>query len=533
MARYVSPASLYKNLADHLRARRGWARLALAFIYGALSALAFSPANVAPILWVSYPALIFLLQGTQNSWRAFLTGWSFAFGFFVFDIYWTAASMFVDIEQFWWVVPLAALGLPAVFAVYYGIAAAAARRFGLRGLPGAMGFALIWFLADYARGHVFTGFPWNMAGYAWADFLPVLQSASVIGIYGLTLVTLVAACLPAALAESDRRNPGRALFPASLVALAIVIVWGSLRLQHASPAVEPDVRLRLVQPNIDQKDKWQADTREENFQELLDLSAAPGARPVTAIIWPETAATYYLTEDRPHRQAVAAVVPQGGSLITGVLRRDIDPVNGIRYFNSLIAINREAEITAIYDKSHLVPFGEYVPLRNILPLKAVAGMNLDFSRGTGPQSLNTAGAPSFSPLICYEAIFPGRVADRANPPKFLLNITNDGWYGHTAGPHQHFAIARVRAVEEGVPLVRVANTGISGIIDAYGRIGVKLGLGQKGVIDGDLPQPAPDPTYFVRNGEVTLWLIYGWLSAYAVFLRYLARKGSSEFKNNP
>ena len=240
-------------------------------------------------------------------------GWSFAFGFFVFDLYWTAASMFVDIDHFWWAVPLAALGLPACFALYYGIAAALARQIGLRGVAGAINFALLWFLADYARGHLFTGFPWNIEGYVLADFLPVLQIASITGIYGLTLLTLIAACLPIALAENIPHERKRMIVLGSLLSLALVIVWGTSRLVSAHPGSVPNVRLRLVQPDVEQEMKWNPETREKNFARLLELSTAPGEKPVTHIIWPETAATFYLSEDPQHRNAIAAIVPPGGA----------------------------------------------------------------------------------------------------------------------------------------------------------------------------------------------------------------------------
>ena len=505
-------SSLFHNFAEHLRGRRGFLRLALAFAYGALSALAYSPADVVPVLWIAFPALIFLVQGTKSARGAFAAGWSFAFGFFVFDIYWTAASMFVDIDHFWWAVPLAALGLPAAFAIYYGIAAALARATGLRGVAGATSFALLWFLSDYARGHLFTGFPWNIEGYAWADFLPVLQIASVTGIYGLTLITLVAACLPAALAENLPNERKRLLVYGSLLALALIIVWGTSRLASAHAGTVPNVRLRLVQPDIQQEMKWKDETREKNFVRLLALSTEPAEKPVTHVIWPETAATFYLDEDPQHRNAIAAIVPPGGVILTGVLRRELDPSNRVRFFNSLVAIDRASQITAVYDKAHLVPFGEYMPWRKYLPIPSLAGMGIDFSHGPGPETLRVADLPPFSPFICYEAIFPGEVADRRDPPQFLLNVTNDGWYGNTAGPWQHFAIARVRAVEEGLPLVRVANTGVSGIVDPYGRIEARLDLGKRGFIDGDLPRPLPSPTYFSRAGEGPLWLIFGLLA---------------------
>lgn len=514
----------WQEFAGFLRAAHGGRRILLAFGFGALSALAFPPADGFPLLWLCLPALIFLVQGTRKIRQAFAAGWSFAFGFLVCDLYWIAAAMFVDIHHFWWAVPLAAIGLPILFAVYYGLAAALAYKIGTKGIAGAITFALCWFLADYARGHLFTGFPWDIAGYAWAGILPVAQFASVTGIYGLTLLTLVLSFLPAALACN---RPHKYVLPSVLggfLILALLTGWGAWRLGNASWATVPNVRLRLVQPRIDQAHKWQPDEAAANFQRLLKLSAAPAAQPVTDIIWPETAATYFLAEDGLHRRAASAIIPAAGSLLTGAIRRELDGQGTIHYFNSLLVINGKARVTAYYDKSHLVPFGEYMPLRQILPGHGIAAMALDFSHGPGPRTIHISGLPPFSPFICYEAIFPDEVVNRADPPLFMLNITNDGWYGNTAGPYQHFSIARMRAIEQGIPLVRVANTGISGVIDAYGRVRARLGLGKQGFIDSDLPRPSAAPTLFARYGENLLWVLFGLLTSGLILVRKRQRK---------
>jgi len=487
------------------------------FVLGSLGALSFPPVNFTPILWLSFPALILGLQGTANWKQAFVTGWCFTFGLFVFGFYWIAAAMFVDIAHFWWAVPLAIAGLPAAFALYYGLAAMAAWRFGLKGFAGAIGFALFWFLADVARGNLFTGFPWNLEGYAWSGLLPMLQFTSVAGIYGLTLFTLIAACMPALLIDNTKSS--RTIVMISLVLLMLIDSWGQARLASAMTATVPDVRLRLVQPNTDQARKWQPENREGIFMHLLGLSDAPGKKPVKYVIWPETAATFYLAEDMIHRARLAPHVPQNGAILTGVIRRDLDPLGTSSYYNSLIAIEDKGEVAAHYDKHHLVPYGEYIPFRALFPIKAVASLGMDFSAGPDLQTLRVDGLPPFSPLICYEAIFSGDVARKDDRPAFLLNITNDGWYGETAGPYQHFAIARVRAIEEGLPLVRAANTGISGVVDAYGRITGELGLGKPGFLDVDLPVSIP-PTIFSLAGEKLLWLLFVMLGLWAFYVRY-------------
>ncbi len=440
----------YPAFADWLRARKGWGRMLAAFLFGAISGLAYAPVEFFPVLWISFPALIFLLQGCATRRATFATAWSYAFGTFVAGLYWIAWAMLVDIEAYWWAVPLAVAGLPAFFALTYGLFCMLAKLFwpGLRGVGGALTLALAWFLADYARGHMFTGFPWNLEGYAWTNTLPMLQSVSLFGIYGLTFLTLIAACLPSSLADEPSK-PRRMAVCANIAALAILAglgIWGTTRLAQASSDHVPDVRLRLVQPNIAQSLKWNRDVVEENFERLLQLSSAPAIKPITHIVWPETASTFYLAEDASRRRLVASRLAPA-TLLTGVIRREPDGQDGRRFTNALVAVAPDATLAAAYDKFHLVPFGEYIPLRRYVPLHALASLGLDFASGEGPRTLRVKGLPPFSPLICYEAIFPGEVVRGDDRPAMLVNVTNDGWYGHTSGPYQHFAIARVRAVE--------------------------------------------------------------------------------------
>lgn len=495
-------------LTARLRALSGWRRIFVAIGFGMWGALAFPPINFIPVLWVCFPALVILLQGATNWRQAFMIGWAFSFGLLMLGLYWIAASMFVDIKQFWWAVPLSVVGLPAMFSLYYGIAMIAAWRFGARGFSGVMGTALFWFLADLVRGHAFSGFPWNLEGYAWSGILPMLQITSVIGIYGLTLITLAAAFIPALMLENGKRNA--TIFLGSLVLLVLIGAWGEIRLDQNASSDVPHVRLRIVQPNVDQAHKWVTDEREPDFKKLLDFSSMAGAKPITHIIWPETAATFYLTEDPIHRAMIAEHLPAGATLITGVIRRSLDEMGQIQYHNSLIAVDGTGDVTAEYDKHHLVPFGEYVPYRSVLPFKPLIHLGVDFTPGESAETLHVDGLPSFSPLVCYEVIFTGDVTAAQDRPQLIINVTNDGWYGNTAGPYQHFAMARVRAVEEGLPLVRAANTGISGVVDAYGRVTARLSLGMPGFVDADLPMALP-PTFFSRHHDMPSWIIAGLL----------------------
>lgn len=504
-----SPASCgaqFAAFAEKLRGLKGKRRIGVAIGFGLIGAAAFPPLNFAPVFWLCFPALVFLLQGARNWKQAFFIGWAFSFGLLTLGLYWIAASMFVDIAKFWWAVPLSVFGLPAMFSIYYGFWMAVAWRLGTRGFTGVLTAALGWFLADVTRGNMFSGFPWNLEGYAWSGILPMLQITSVIGIYGLTLLTLVAAFLPALLVEDEKYK--KRLMLASLAVLLLIGFWGEGRLAGATEANVAGVRLRLVQPNTDQKHKWDENRREPDFAQLIHDTSAPGEKPVTHVIWPETAATYYLAEDPAHRAMIAEHLPVGGALITGVVRRSLDELGQMQYHNSLIAIDSYGDVATEYDKHHLVPFGEYIPYRSVFPLRPLIHLGVDFTPGDRPYTLHIPGFPPFSPLICYEAIFPDEVTAADDRPQLLINVTNDGWYGDTAGPYQHFAMARVRAIEQGLPLARAANTGISGVVDAYGRVRARIPLGMAGYTDADLPAALP-PTFFGRWRDVPFWALFG------------------------
>lgn len=516
--------NLLTKWSEKLRAKHGWGRYATAFFYGAMTALAFPPFNAIPVLWICFPALFFLLQGASNLRKAFAVGWSFAFGLLVVSLYWIAGSLFVDIKTFWWAVPLSVAGLPAVFSIYYGLAAVAAKRWGLSRFDGIIMLSLFWFLADYARGTLFTGFPWDIMGYVWGDILPVIQITSVIGIYGLTLLTIVLVFLPATLFVSCKKSNGSIIFISSLILLGLIAAWGGWRLNGASDEVVADVRLRLVQPNFNQAMKWKNEVREANFQKMLDLTFAPAEKPITHYIWPETAVAYYLTEEPEKRFEIAMRMAKGSSLITGIVRRQFFDTGKVNFYNSIIAIDDKARVTAGYDKFHLVPFGEYMPFRSIIPIPAVAGMGSDFSFGEGTKTMRVAGLPPFSPLVCYEIIFSGDVVNDTDLPQFLLNVTNDAWYEGTTGPYQHFSISRVRAIEEGLPLVRVANKGITGVTDPYGRIIVDIGLDKADFIDSYLPKALTELTMFAKYRALPVWAVFCLFLTISVFFRLKSTK---------
>ncbi len=501
----ISAVSLLRPaaIAHRLAALRGHQRVAAAIVLGMIATAALPPVYVVPLLIPAFTGLVWLLDGSRSRAQAFWTGWWFGLGHFAVGLYWISDALFVDIGQFWWLLPPALLGVPAGLAIFTGLATLAARLIARQGLARVLAFAACWALAEYARGHLLTGFPWNLIGYAWVDTLPVLQSAAWFGIYGLSLVTVLAAALPAVAA-------GRGGTLGLIAALALITGLagaGALRLDRAPDpfALEarwPGVQLRLVQPSIAQTLKWDPVERGRNFDAQVALSTRPAALSPTVIIWPEAATADLIEQDPPRRAQLRQALPEGARWMLGTPRRTAAADGSYDFWNGLVVLDKADQVEGTYDKFHLVPFGEYVPLAKWLPIEKIAsGFAHPFASGPGPRTLHLPGLPPVGPLICYEVIFPGAVADPADRPAWLLNVTNDGWFGRSSGPMQHFAMARVRAVEEGIPLVRAANTGISGVVDPWGRVVAKLGLEHIGIIDTFLPRPAPEPTWYRVIGD--------------------------------
>jgi apolipoprotein N-acyltransferase len=443
--------------------------------------------------------LLWIDEGSSGAWASARLGYVFGLGFFVAGLYWIAAALFVDIARFWWALPFAVVGLPAVLALFtgaaLGVTSMLARRLLLSPTARVCLFAVAWAAAEWARGHWFTGFPWNLVGYVWSGAFPgagaMLQTTAWFGIYGLSFLTVLAAALPALFGAATLAPlpPARRAAPgiAALLLILVPMAAGWLRLD-LSPTRMTGLWLRLVQPA--QAEIWQSDPRiaAAQLQRLIELSRAPSQHQLAAIIWPEGASPYFLERDPQHLAAIAAVAPKGGYVITGALRATPPATRPLQIWNSIEAIDAAGAIGARYDKVHLVPFGEYVPFRAVLPIDKITPGTLDLSAGRGRQTIALAGLPPFSPIICYEAIFPGAVVDEAARPRWMLNVTNDAWYGRSAGPYQHFAIARTRAIEEGMPLVRVANNGISGVVDPTGRIVARTALDD--ITYADVPLPA-------------------------------------------
>ena len=499
------------RLAQDLAALSGWRRYGLAFLLGALLAGALPPFDLTPLIFVAFPGLLWLDEGSAGPWTSARLGYLFGLGFFVAGLYWIAGALFVDIGRFWWALPFAVFGLPALMAFYpaaaLGLTGVAARQLQLPASARVCLFAAAWGAAEWARGHFLTGLPWNLVGYTWSGGFPgalaVLQTVAWVGIYGLSFLTVLAAALPALLGTASLMPMRRARRIAPALAAATLLLGpaaaGAVRLRLLPPQ-PTDTWLRLVQPSIPETLKWNPAAAEENFHRLVELSGAPAEHPLAAVLWPEAAETFLLERDGAHRAEIATIAPKNGYVITGALRANPPPGPVSRIWNSVEAIDAAGVIRAGYDKAHLVPFGEYVPLSDVLPLKKITPGSIDLSAGPGPRTLALPGLAAFSPIVCYEAIFPGAVADEHARPAWILNVTNDAWYGKSSGPYQHFAIARTRAVEEGLPLVRVANNGISGVIDAAGRVVARTRLDAVGFADVALPE-AGAPTLYVAAGN--------------------------------
>jgi apolipoprotein N-acyltransferase len=500
------------RIAQEMAAQQGWRRYGLAFLLGALLAAGLPPVDLTPVVFIVFPLYLWLDDGSATPLVSGRLAYVFALGHFTAGLYWIAAALFVDLGEYWWALPFGLLGMPAMMSCFVAVclyaAALVKTRLKMTGLAAICLFAVAWSASEWLRGHLFTGFPWNLIGYVWAGAFPgaltVLQSTAVIGIYGLGFVTVLAAALLALLGAPSLAplSSWRRAMPAIAAAALILIpaAGGAIRL-HLAPVAETNIWLRLVQPSIPQTAKWDPAAAEANFHRLTELSTAPSSHKLAAVIWPEAAATFFLERDAVHRAEVAAVAPEGGYVITGALRGEPQAGPVSQVWNSIEVLDASAKVIARYDKAHLVPFGEYMPLKDLLPFKKLTAGAIDLSAGAGPRTLTLDRLPSFSPLICYEAIFPGAVVDARERPDWLLNMSNDAWYGRSAGPYQHFAIARTRALEEGLPLVRVANNGITGVVDAEGRVLARTSLDAVTYADIALPAAgAATPYSYLGDG---------------------------------
>jgi apolipoprotein N-acyltransferase len=516
----ISAASL------QIGAIAGWRRLAAAAIAGALAALAMAPFYLTPLLPLAYCALLVIVDAARIRPRgrraSFAAGWAFGFGFHVVGLYWLAFSFFVQAKEFAWMAPFAVLGMPAFLGLFSGAAMLAYAALAPRGARRIFVFAAVFSLAEYGRGHILTGLPWNLPGQALAGAAAGVQSAALWGVYGLSLAVIVIALAPAALSAQGAKGWRRGSL-LMLAAVAALYAAGFVRLMSNPASDVAGVAVRVVQPNIPQREKIDNSYWWRNLDRHITLSAAtPPEAERLFILWPENAAPILDEVD----EAIALIgekLPQNAVLVAGAVRRETAADGAERYFNSIDVLQRGPDgmkVAAFYDKHHLVPFGEYLPMQGLLRaigLAQLAPYDDGFAKGSGPATLSVA-PPAFAPLICYEAVFPGRIYPKAERPAWIAGVTNDSWFGDSSGPRQHLDQARLRAIETGLPFARAANSGVSAIIDASGRYRARIALYEQGVADAPLPVALP-ATLYVRFGDAPFLILAIALVALAFFQR--------------
>lgn len=496
-------------------------------IAGMVSALSMAPFDAFPVLFITLPIFIWLIDGAYSDARegiyslsksTFFIGWWFGFGYFVSGLWWIANALLVDSNTFAWAIPLAVVVLPAGLAVFWGLAAIAMRWFWSENWTRVIIFAVFLSLFEYLRGTIFTGFPWNTLGYA-AMTLPItMQSVSVLGLYGVTFFAIIifSAPLVALTTGSAEGGISKKLLGFAISLTVIHVGFGAFRLTQNPTQFVEDVSIRIVQPNINQENKFKPEFSSKILATYLRLSSKDGIDKTTHVIWPESAFPFFLTERRDALAAIAAMLPDGTQLITGAVRAEPSTAgNPYGYvYNTTYSINSDGEIQDATDKVHLVPFGEYLPFQNMLEafgLKQLTQIKGGFQAGAQRRLLDGGAAGDFLSLICYEIIFPGEAGEYISKssarPKWIVNLTNDAWYGRTPGPYQHARQSIIRGIEIGLPVVRVANSGISSVSDAYGRIINTIPLGVQGIVDTKLPKASSKSAFSVSGPSAFLLIL--------------------------
>jgi apolipoprotein N-acyltransferase len=500
-----------------------------------------APFNAWPILFLTFPVMVWLIDGAgagrlRGVPAAAMAGWWFGLGYFVPGLYWIGYAFLVDAPTFAWLLPFAILGLPAYLALFTAFGFALARLIWTRDASRVLALAASLTIAEWLRGHMLSGFPWNAFGYALTEPLALAQTASLIGLWGLTFLSVAIFASPAVLIDGASRGRRPWIAPAMALLLLIAMgVYGAVRLALQPTTQVANVKLRIMQPNLPQDARFNYAAKAEVMQKYLTLSdratgpQSTGVRDVNILIWPESAFPFFLTGEADAMAQIADLLPKGTVLITGAVRApDLPPGAKItRAYNSIYVIDHDGSVLSVYDKLHLVPFGEYLPFQDLMEklgfvqLTKVQG---GFIPGLRRKPMDVPNAPRMLPLICYEAVFPGNIASRDDRPGWMVNLTNDGWFGISTGPYQHLQQARLRAIEEGLPLVRAANTGVSAVIDPLGRIVARLGLGAEGVLDSGLPGTIA-PTIYARLGDIPTAMIVAITILFAV-RRRAAKSGS-------
>lgn len=474
----------------------------LALLGGAAAALGHAPFHLWFVALPGFVVLIWAVSSVLTGRRAFWTAWCAGSAYFAVTMHWIVEPFLVDAATHGWMAPGALILLAGGLALFWGLAGWLSLRIARSSAHRAVAFALFLTAAELVRGHIFTGFPWGMPAYIWAE-TPLRMSVAYVGSYGLTAITLIAAAFAAT-------APHRLTGP--VVAIAVIAAafgLGQLRLNDGSNETLLG-KVGLVHPNVPQREKWSREKVPGHLQRLEDLTREVTERdaPVDMVVWPEVAVVYPL-HAAEGILASASQAAGGTPIVLGINRRE-----GEDWFNSMIRLDPDGTAGAVYDKVHLVPFGEYIPFRlGILRAMAATTSN-GFSSGDAVRLLETPIGNAL-PLICYEGIFPGHAFRAPERADYILLATNDAWFGAFAGPFQHFDQARFRAAEHGLPVVRVANAGVTGVIDRFGNVGPVLGLGDIGSKADDVW--SGPPTLYARLGDLPLMVLLG-VAAIVLFL---------------
>lgn len=456
----------------------------LAYILGAILTLAFAPFGILPAVIISFSGLLILLDRYKKKSKLFLLGWFFGFGHFMTSLYWFSHALLSDPAQFGWMIPFALTLIPAVLGIYTGLVTYLVSFFHHSKVERMLAFISIWVIVEMLRTNFIIPFSWNLLGFSLTASDTLMQISSLFGIYGCSLLV--------AFMGSLLYTKNVAIIRTVIIFACFIWGYGNYQLLNKTNNYHTDFKIRLVQPSI--LEHPMGDRLKQNLalQKLVELSILEKDPQLQYIIWPEASFPFGF-RDSTNLNHISQIAPKNGSIIFGT-DRIIDKFDKYVFYNSLIAISSKAELLAIYDKEKLVPFGEYIPFKNFIPFvhKVTHGAE-DFSPGKNPSNImKVEGLPPFLPLICYETIFPNLNVSGA---EWILNVTNDAWFGNSIGPHQHFAMARFRAAEYGLPLLRSANNGISAVISPYGEVLESLRTNDVGFIDVKLPKPLAKSTF--------------------------------------
>lgn len=472
------------------------------------------------LIFPIFSGLYYLYCQFETKISVFFGVFLFALAYFVAGLHWIGNALLVEGNEFKYMWPFAVIALPSLLSLFTAFSLLFAHVLTAKKTTlGFLVFCTFLALSEFVRGHIFTGFPWNLYGYTWLGLMPIAQISSIFGPYGLTFLTIIWGGIFGYVFLNRQKS---ILLPVlTIISFIAAFTYGQSRLLNDNIVNIEDTFVRIVQPNIPQETKWNPDALSQNFIKHIELSKDIPTQKKTMLIWPETAIPPTIISSVTAKEKFQSILGDNIILLTGGLKVLPASANkSLEYHNAIIKLDGINKPEKIYSKSHLVPFGEYIPFQKYIPLKPVVSFS-GFKRGNGETTIKIEDYPSFSPQICYEIIFPNRMVNKKeDKPDFILTVTNDAWYGDSAGPRQHFASARFRAIEQGIPVLRAANTGISGIIGPYGQVIKKLPLLQTGVIDGYIPKSLEKPTLFGQLGHLLFLLFTGIIIVIGVFKRF-------------